>query len=88
MKQTLSADGQSGVFEGNGGPVTVSASGTFGGGTVTIQYSRDGGITWPFVESGISWTSAQIASVTLGAGVWMRFSLAGATTPAVLVEAG
>jgi hypothetical protein len=88
ISETLTGNGKSGTLKGYGGPVTISASGTFGSGTITVEYSRDDGVTWPFTESEIAWTDNDIAIVTLTDGLLMRFDLSGATTtPSVLVEA-
>lgn len=53
----------------------------FGGGTVTVQFSPDGGTTWLGFPTAITFTANGSANITLPAGVQVRASLAGATGP-------
>jgi len=64
----------------------LDAQGTFGGGTITAQFSTDGGTTWRPVN-GVSLTSNNSASVILYAvqGDQFRPVLTGSTAPSVTV---
>ena len=81
--ETLTADGSTAAiqFQGEG---TVSAAGTFGGGTLTIEASFDGGSTWVAQDDG-----DLIANGTLNIKIgpcYLRTTLAGATSPSVVVS--
>ena len=81
--ETLSSDGStaSTPFQGEG---TISAAGTFGGGTLTIEASFDGGTTWVAQTDG-TFTAAGTLNIKIGP-CHLRTTLAGATTPSVVVS--
>ncbi len=60
---------------------TLYLAGTFGGGTVTLEASPDGGTTWVVVD-GSAWTSAVVANIEFR---WtaLRLTLTGATSPSI-----
>lgn len=62
------------------------AAATFGGGTLTLYTSFDGGTTWVAVTSG-AWTSGTglLAAALRGYGKYIRLTLAGATSPSLTV---
>jgi len=80
-----SADGQSDSIEHTGGRRTAIITGDFGGGTVTIQISPDGGTTWVTMtdQDGTDKEWTDDATVTIGPldSCHMRFDLTGATNP-------
>lgn len=67
-------------------PMQLTANGTFGGGTVTLESSIDGGTTWNTV-SGISITSSGVAPQLIYAswGELFRAVLTGGTSPSLTV---
>ena len=97
MKYTFSADGQSDIYD-----VTdpgshfetqawhAYASGTFGGGTVTIWYSPDG----KYVADGSSrWFQSQALQFSAAGDGWfqarfrkLKFILVGSSSPALTIE--
>lgn len=86
---TLAANGQSAAFELPGDvndlDVYVSdAAATWGGGTLILQTSFDGGTTWVAVPSA-SYTagSGLIDSARRSFGKYVRLSLSGATSPSL-----
>lgn len=80
----LEANGSTSVVDWRGGPGILLAQGDFGSGTLTLEFSIDGGTTW---------TPVGDASLTEGGG-WrfdlgacqLRGTLAGATDPTVHVS--
>lgn len=81
--ETLTADGSTAAtqFQGEG---TVSAAGSFGGGTLTIEASFDGGTTWVAQTDG-TFTDDGTLNIKIGP-CFLRTTLAGATTPSVVVS--
>ena len=81
--ETLSADGSTAAlqFEGEG---TINAAGTFGGGTLTIETSYDGGVTWTAEADG-SFTLDSTVGFKSGP-CYVRTTLSGATSPSVVVS--
>lgn len=85
----LTANGQSAAFECPGDvndiDVYLDDAETWGGGTLIVQSSPDGGTTWIAVASA-SWTSGDgyLGSVR-AYGRDIRLSLSGATTPSLTV---
>ena len=84
---TLSADGNSATLAWIGGNGYFTAQGTFGSGTIKLQFSTDGS-TWSDVGSQTSLTAS-------GGGMFenlpkcsLRVNLAGATAPTILYEVG
>ena len=65
--------------------VNVGCSGTFGGGTATIEISLDHGATW--VSSGITMT-APGSKVLTAPATQVRVTLSGATAPSVKCACG
>lgn len=64
--------------------ITIIASGGFGGGTLTLEYSADG---TTFVTAGLTLTVAGIIQHRPTAGVQWRVTLAGATGGTVTATA-
>jgi L-fucose isomerase-like protein len=64
MKINITADGNSAAFDLQGA-FTVQASGTFGGATVALQVSLDGGTTYTAVDDG-SFTAAKVINLDVG----------------------
>ena len=63
--QTTQEDSQ--VFDHNGGPCYVTMQGNFGGATLTLQGSMDGGATYGVVTDIISSNTLVVAAGTTGA---------------------
>lgn len=61
---------------GSSSTLVIVASGTFGGGTLTLEYSHDGST---FVSSGQTLTANGTIVFTDRPGLWWRVTLAGAT---------
>lgn len=64
--------------------ITIIASGTFGGGTLTLEYSADAST---YVTAGLTLTAAGIIQHRPTAGVTWRVTLAGATAGSVTATA-
>jgi len=64
--------------------ITIIASGTFGGGTLTLEYSADGAT---FVTAGLTLTADGVIQHRPTAGVQWRVTLAGATGASVTATA-
>jgi len=85
MAQTynLTSDGSTSALQSKGN-LNVAAYGTFGGGTLSIQASYDGGSTWFTLKDANgadgSFTSAGALNVRIGEAN-LRFTLSGATSP-------
>ncbi len=79
---TLSSNGQTSAWDHEGGTAFMVGEGTFGGGTLTLEFSPDDGITW--VATGQTLTSDGIVSLALPR-CQIRGSLAGATAPTLNV---
>lgn len=84
MQVNLTANGASAPVSWYGGPGSVAAWGTFGGGTVALQMSPDNGTTWINVDrsgdSFVTFTAPGNGGFQLGLCL-LRFNLAGATSP-------
>lgn len=76
-----STNGQSAVFPSRGVYATVIASGTFSGGTITVQASPDGGTTW--VDTNATLAAAGLVNFIAGDGISYRLNLSGAGTPSI-----
>lgn len=78
------------AFDWPGGRGVFSAFGTFGGGTVALQWSPDGGTTWLAVDRG---TDTFTTLTAAGAGGFelpacqIRAALTGATAPVLNARA-
>ena len=68
---------------------TFWASGTFGGGTLTLECSRDGGTTWLSCDRGgttiTTFTSSGVGNFQLNAKYKVRATLTGATSPNIYI---
>lgn len=80
---TLAANGSTAGSHISGGTATVSCSGTFGSGTMTIQISLDGGTTYVAIDT----TGAKTADATFNLerlpDCYLRWTLTGATSPSI-----
>jgi hypothetical protein len=84
MLQTLSADGATNGVTTND-KVHVHLSGTFGGGTATLQF-KDAAGTWTAI-TGAAYTAAADDIIQLGSSQYnLRINLASSTSPALKVE--
>ena len=63
--------------KGTDEPVVLVAEGTWGGGTLTLQITPDGGTTW--VTTGKTLTANGTVTFDCPAGLQFRATLAGAT---------
>lgn len=75
------ATGTSNAFPSSGDYLSVVASGTFGGGTLTVEVSPDSGSTW--VPTSVSLTAPGIANFIGGEGLQFRLSFSGGAAPAL-----
>lgn len=82
--ETLTADGAASSVAWQGGEGTLIAYGTFGSGTVALQFSPDNGNTW--IDAGVSLTADGHGAFDLPAGVSLRANLSGASSPSVNVS--
>ena len=73
-------DGQSATLTGHGGTGNVEVDGTFGSGTLTLQYSVDGGTTWLTVSAAPTFTANGTANFSLPP-CDIRTDLSGSTSP-------
>lgn len=80
----MTADGTLDSIQWRGGAGTLFAQGSFGGGTLTVEFTLDGGTTWTAV-SGVSLTAAGNDAIDVGP-VILRVKLAGATNPSITVR--
>lgn len=71
------------AFEASG-QTGICAAGTFGGGTMVLEVSPDGGTTW-IPLAGASYTAAFTTVITMASGARLRAVLTGATTPSISV---
>ena len=87
--ETLAANGSTTALDWIGGDGTVFASGTFGGGSVTLQMSIDGGVAW---FTALDADGAALALTTAGAFSFsvgsckVRGVLAAATAPSINIS--
>ena len=83
---TLSADGATSAVKWRGGDGNVEVSGTFGGGTATVQKSTDGGTTWKDMDTtNLSFTETTFKTFRANDGDKLRVNLSGSTTPTLEV---
>lgn len=81
---TLAASGSgSAVSLGTKKEYFLSASGTFGGGTLTLEFRETGTTTWITVSSVTGLTAANLVRFTAPMNSEVRVTLTGATTPSV-----
>lgn len=77
-----------------GGEGQVAAQGTFGGGTLALEFSLDAGTTWTQLEDDPASTMTAAGSYafrsmkTDDTDYMLRLSLTGATTPSINVKVG
>lgn len=64
--------------------VEIRAFGTFGGTTLTVQTSHDGGTTW--IESGVTFTAAGVDYLYIVRGDQVRVTATGGTSISVTVR--
>lgn len=87
----LTADGNvpsaSPWYDHGGGRVTYAAQGTFGSGTVALQFSLDDGSTWSSVGSAANLTAAGVAGAEIPPCL-IRVNLSGSTSPNLNVVIG
>lgn len=74
-----SADGNSTSLSWGGGIGTVAIKGNFGGGTVTMQFSPDNGVTW--VNTDLAYDAEIATNFRIYSKCNIRLNLAGATSP-------
>lgn len=75
------ANGNSGVFVSNGRKALLVASGTFGGGTITVKVQQNA--TPTYLSTGQTLTASGILVIDLPRGAPYRFELSGSTTPSI-----
>lgn len=75
------ANANSQAFPSAGDYITLIASGTFGGGTITVQVSPDNGTTW--ISTSATLTAAGVTNFIGGEGLLFRLALTGATNPSI-----
>lgn len=83
-KQTLSADGQT-TPRNYVGPVRVSLTGTFGGGTLKIQAEDPTGVFVDVDDTAKTVIGDFVIDFPLSAENRLRADLSGATTPALVI---
>ena len=86
MHYTFTADGNSPEYRVHGGELHVHASGTFGGGTVKIQFMADNGVYKDV--AGAAWTTAADELIDFGTNqsYTVRAVLTGATGPSLFIN--
>jgi hypothetical protein len=86
MHTTFSTNTTSSTARIHGGELHVHASGTFGGGTVKIQFQADNGLWYDI--AGAAWTTAADELIDLGnqQSYTVRAVLTGATTPSLFLN--
>lgn len=93
MKFNLTADGDTAITW-PGGQGQLCAQGTFGGGTLALQFSLDGGTTWTALEddpaSSLSAAGTFVFSSmrTDAVDYQLRLNLSGSTTPNINIKIG
>lgn len=95
MNITITADGNypaSGGIPFGGNMGQASAVGTFGGGTLTLQFSNDNGTHWQALDSGSDAFTTYTATGKGGFGALqpclLRWVMSGSTTPSVVASVG
>lgn len=73
------ANGSTAKFVSSGDFMSLIASGTFGGATITVEVSPDDGTTW--IATSATLTAAGVTNFIGGEGLRFRFTLSGATGP-------
>lgn len=86
MTTTLSANGSTDVGVAIGTEFTVAASGTFGSGTITVNYRAGSSwVTFASGETGTATSAFERVFENVGDIDTVRITLAGATSPSVLL---
>jgi len=82
----FAASGNGREWTYNGSKGRIQARGGFGGGTLTLETSQDGGTTW-VVDGTFSLTAAGVENINsdVPRGSKWRFVLTGATTPTLSI---
>lgn len=80
IQANFTGDGNSAAASVLRGNYAFSAYGTFGGGTIKLQFSPDGGTTYVDVPLATKNAAGMILDLNLPAGLY-RFNVAGSTTP-------
>ena len=84
LNTTLAANGSTASF-GPGGRLAIFASGTWGGGTLTLEMQQPGESVWFAVENA-AFTATPVSRVAeLPPGSLVRLTLTGATSPSITV---
>lgn len=76
LLDNVAATVNSGTFPSAGDFMSLVASGGFGGGTLTVQVSPDGGTTW--INTPATLTAAGVTNFIGGEGLLFRLALTGA----------
>lgn len=83
VSHSFTEDDNTDAIIASGGEYVFSHQGSdYGGGSLSLQYSEDGGTTWTTV-AGTSYGAALQVGVTTGAGTKYRMSLSGSTSPTI-----
>lgn len=83
ITKAFTADGSGTAFDWDGGWGVLNAQGTFGGGTLKLEFSEDSGSTWTALPADTQLTAAGSAAFLAGVGASLRITLAGATNPTI-----
>lgn len=86
MNALLEADGSTQAVKWNGGEGSFVASGTFGGGSLSLEFSNDDKATWIALGGDATITEGGGSGFILPLGVWVRATLTGATDPSINVS--
>jgi len=86
VNENLTADGPTSEIIWRGGPGTFAGTGTFGGGTLTMEVSYDAGTTWVAAGVETTLTADGHANFDLPQGVLVRGNLVGSTAPDIDVN--
>jgi len=82
LNGTLTADGKTSGYSFPGGTGTIQADGSFGGGTLSLEVSSDGGTTYTNGGTSVQLTSEGLFNFTLPSNALLvRLDLTGATAP-------
>jgi hypothetical protein len=84
-EEILSADGPT-VFKKYIGPVVVTLTGNFGGGTAKIQRKNRAEAVVDVVGASYTVADEKILDYSPGAVNWLAVDLSGSTAPALVVE--
>lgn len=83
QSHAFTADASTDAIQASGGDYLFSHQGSsYGGGTIKLQYSEDGGTTWTDVADTDATAAEQLAVMT-GAGTLYRINLASSSSPSI-----